>query len=77
LQRRFRAETLPLQSVGKGLYDVDSLIYLWVRDFPEFVMKAFLLSVIVALGLGIAAYTVLEQNQMGASQKFSSGSTRL
>jgi uncharacterized protein HemX len=40
-------------------------------------MKAFLMAVIVALGLGIGAYTVLEQNQMGASQKFSSGSTRL
>jgi uncharacterized protein HemX len=40
-------------------------------------MKAFLMAVIVALGLGIGAYTVLEQNQMGASQKFSSGATRL
>jgi uncharacterized protein HemX len=40
-------------------------------------MKAFLVAVIVALGMGIAAYTVLEQNQMGATQKFSSGATRL
>jgi hypothetical protein len=40
-------------------------------------MKAFLSAVIVALVAGIGAYAVLEQNQMGASQKYSSGSTRL
>jgi uncharacterized protein HemX len=40
-------------------------------------MKAFLVAVIVALGLGIGAYSVLEQNQIGAAQKYSSGSTRL
>jgi hypothetical protein len=40
-------------------------------------MKAFLSAVIVALVMGIGAYTVLEQNQMGATEKFSSGATRL
>ncbi len=40
-------------------------------------MKAFLSAVIVALGLGIAAYAVLEQSQVPAGQKYSSGSTRL
>lgn len=40
-------------------------------------MKAFLSAVIVALAMGIGAYGILEQNQMGASEKFSSGATRL
>ncbi len=40
-------------------------------------MKAFLSAVIVALGLGIAAYALLEQNQTGATQKFTSGAARL
>jgi hypothetical protein len=40
-------------------------------------VKAFLCAVIVALGLGIGAYTVLESNQMAADQKFRSGATRL
>jgi hypothetical protein len=40
-------------------------------------VKAFLFAVIVALGMGVAAYTVLESNQQAADQKFRSGSTRL
>jgi hypothetical protein len=40
-------------------------------------MKAFLLACIVALGMGIGAYAVLENNQVSADRKFSSGSTRL
>jgi uncharacterized protein HemX len=40
-------------------------------------VKAFLSAVIVALGLGIAAYAVLEKSQVSADQKYSSGSTRL
>jgi hypothetical protein len=40
-------------------------------------MKAFLLACIVALGMGIGAYSILEQNQVPVGQKFSSGATRL
>jgi uncharacterized protein HemX len=40
-------------------------------------MKAFLIAVIVALGLGIGSYAVLEQSQVPTVQKYSSGATRL
>jgi uncharacterized protein HemX len=40
-------------------------------------MKAFLAAVIVALGLGVGAYAVLETNQVAVGQKFTSGATRL
>jgi hypothetical protein len=40
-------------------------------------MKAFLSAVIVALVMGIGAYALLEQSQMGVSEKYSSGATRL
>jgi uncharacterized protein HemX len=86
--RRSIDEKQAVQSVRPGLYDADSLIYLRrqvclrVREASpkktsEEKMKAFLVAVIVALGMGIGAYTVLEQNQIGATEKFSSGSTRL
>jgi hypothetical protein len=40
-------------------------------------MKAFLCAIIVALGMGVGAYTVLETNQMATDQKFRSSATRL
>lgn len=40
-------------------------------------MKAFLVAVVVALGMGIGAYTVLESSQMASVEKFRSGAARL
>jgi hypothetical protein len=39
-------------------------------------MKAFLVAVIVALGMGVGAFMVMERNQVTAESKFSSGSVR-
>jgi hypothetical protein len=59
-----------------GLYDVDSLIYLRHNKTLEEEMKAFLSAIICALVMGIGAYAILEKNQTGAGQKFTSGVTR-
>ncbi len=39
-------------------------------------MKAFLIAVVVAIGMGLGAATILESSQMSAQSKFSSSNVR-
>jgi hypothetical protein len=56
---------------------VDLILWKRFRKQGKPDMKAFLSAVIVALVMGIGAYALLEQSQMGVSEKYSSRSTRL
>jgi hypothetical protein len=71
-QRRWRGERQPC-----ALYGHEAPRYVSRQEHWEDDVKAFLSAIIVALGMGILAYTVLESSQMASDQKFRSGSTRL